>query len=293
MEINSDILNELKDISPVLAGMQKTNVFTVPEGYFEKLDTDVLLALKAEGALLKTISGSHSASVPEGYFESLADTILSKIKTADNTQDELENLSPVLHNLPQQNVFTVPEGYFEQLPAAVLDTISTNNQANIELNELAPVLVDLQQKNVFTVPEGYFDSLPDQIIRAVAPAPAKIISMRTRTAVFLRYAAAAVFTGAIALGVYKFTGNGSIAATELPGFYADAKQIKDVDAELAKVSDDDIIKYLQANGENIDAQTVAANIAGDNELPAQEDYLTDDKALDKFLDNIDINELKN
>jgi hypothetical protein len=101
---------------------------------------------------------------------------------------------------------------------------------------------------------------------------------------------AAVFTGVIALGVYQFTAN---ETKVLPDFYANAQQIKDVDAELAKVSDDDIIKYLQANGENIDAQTLASNITNESELPEQVDYLTDDKALDKFLDNIDINELKN
>jgi hypothetical protein len=287
MEINSDILNELKDISPVLGAMEKVNVFTIPEGYFEKLDTDIVMLLKAEGGLLHTTAQPQFGKLPDGYFDTLADAILNKIKTQDNAAEELENLSPVLHNLPQQNVFTVPEGYFEALPSAVLGSISTIGDSDAELS---PALLDIRNKNVFTVPEGYFESLADQIIHTTQPVQAKIISMRSRTSSFLRYAVAAVFTGVIALGVYQFTAN---ETKVLPDFYANAQQIKDVDAELAKVSDDDIIKYLQANGENIDAQTLASNITNESELPEQVDYLTDDKALDKFLDNIDINELKN
>lgn len=290
MGINSNILNELKDISPVLGAMEKVNVFTIPEGYFEKLDTDILMLVKAEGGLLHTTAQPQFGKLPDGYFDTLADTILNKIKTRDNAAEELENLSPVLHNLPQQNVFTVPEGYFEALPAAVLGSISTVDDTGAELSELSPALLDIRNKNVFTVPEGYFESLADQIIHTTKPVQAKLVSMRSRTSSFLRYAVAAVFTGVIALGVYQFTAN---ETKVLPDFYANAQQIKDVDAELAKVSDDDIIKYLQANGENIDAQTLASNITNESELPEQVDYLTDDKALDKFLDNIEINELKN
>jgi hypothetical protein len=78
----------------------------------------------------------------------------------------------------------------------------------------------------------------------------------------------------------------------MPSAFDEAGKIKNVDEELAKISDEDIIKYLQANGENIDAQSLAANLVNDD-LPAREDYMNDDKALDKYLDNIDISDLKN
>lgn len=293
MEINSDILNELKDISPLLGAMEKVNVFTVPGGYFEKLDTDILMIVKAEGGFLLTAAEVHLNEVPDGYFESLAGAILNKIKNQDNAEDELENLSPVLHNLPQQNLFTVPDGYFDNFSAAVLSKIDTVDNANAELIELSSELLAVKNINVFTVPEQYFESFSGRVMQAVQPVKAKLVTMHRRTTGFIRYAVAAAFTGVMALGVYQFAGKDNSSKTALPGFYADAKEIKDVDAELAKVSDDDIINYLQANGENIDAQTVVSNIASENELPAQEDYLTDDKALDKFLDNTDINDLKN
>ena len=67
----------------------------------------------------------------------------------------------------------------------------------------------------------------------------------------------------------------------------------DVDKELDKVMDDDMIKYLETNGENIDAVSVASNTLNENDLPSQDDYLNDDKALDNYLDNINSGNLKN
>lgn len=250
MDHSIDILNELNAISPIIAGMEKVNVFTVPAGYFESLEANILMAVKDEGAMLSNIPALPLNDVPRGYFDSLADNILNKVKGMDDVEEELKELSPFLHNLPQQNVFTVPD--------------------------------------------GYFDSLPDIILNAVTPQQAKVVTMRKRTVTtFIKYAVAAIFTGAMALGLYQFTGNRTTTKTALPGYVVDGQKIKNVDEEIAKVSDDDIIKYLQANGENIDAQAVATNMVNENELPSQEDYLTDDKALDKYLDNIDLNDLKN
>ena len=39
---STEILNELKAISPLLAAMEKVNVFEVPEGYFTDLDQKIL-----------------------------------------------------------------------------------------------------------------------------------------------------------------------------------------------------------------------------------------------------------
>jgi len=96
----------------------------------------------------------------------------------------------------------------------------------------------------------------------------------------------------MALGVYQLSGGGGGKKTELPKYVIEGKKIKNVDEELAKISDDDIIKFLQANGTDVDAALVA-NKMDETELPSQEDYLSDDKALDKFLDNVDLNDLKN
>ncbi len=248
MEISKDILNELKGLSPLLAGMQKVNVFTVPNGYFERLAEDILLGTnEAENNLLGAVPNQPAMQVPQGYFESLADNILNKIKIEESAATELKTISPILHSIQNKNVYTVPDNYFETSSAKILD--------------------------------------------AVKPQKAKLVTMRKRTAVIFKYAVAAVFTGMLALGVLKFTGD----KTEVDTVIAEGNQIardNKFDEEMAKVTDADIVKYLEENNSDADVALVA-NTIDENELPTEEDYLTDDKALDKYLDNINVNDLKN
>lgn len=291
MENRNDILNELNALSLVIAGIEKVNVFTVPAGYFERLGDDILMLAKKEDTNL--LGGiSPSLQVPQGYFESLADNILNKIKAEQNITEEVKDLSPLLLGIQNKNVFTVPQGYFESFSGGVLNKMNSEETAAHELKDLSPMLYPIQNENVFTVPKGYFELLPGKIIGEIIPQQAKVITMHKRNAAFFKYAVAAIFTGAMALGVYKFT-NGGSEKIIMPSYVAEAGKIHNVDEELAKISADDIIKYLQANGENIDAQTIAANLVNDNDLPAREDYMNDDKALDKYLDNIDVSDLKN
>jgi len=283
VENRSNILNELNEFSPLIAGIQKVNVFTVPNGYFERLAEGILMGVKEEtGEVLNSITNPSLMQVPHNYFESLADNILNKIKG-----EEAGELSPMLNSIKNTNVFAVPQGYFESLADNILNKIKGEETA-----ELSPMLYSIKNKNVFTVPQGYFESLAAKILDTVKPHQAKVVTMQRRTTTILKYALAAVFTGIMALGVYKFTGVGKPGQANLPGYVADGMKIKNVDEELAKVSDEEIIKYLQANGSDTDAALVA-NTIDENELPTQEDYLTDDKALDKYLDNIDLKDFKN
>jgi hypothetical protein len=298
MENTSEILHELKTLSPVLAGMEKVSPFTVPAGYFQRLAQDILLSVKDENDHLLQAAVIHpsAAPVPTGYFDSLADNILNNIRTQETPVAELKGLSPLLHGLlAAKNVFEVPTGYFESLAIKVAAKIKSGDE-NIpeELLVISPLLHSLAAKNVFEVPTGYFETLPDIILNKVTTRPqqTKVVTMRSRSVTFFKYAVAAVFTGAMVLGVYKFAGN-SVKVTGLPDYVAAGQKISNIEEEITKVSDDDIIKYLETNGENIDTETVAANITNDNELPSEEDYMTDDKALDNYLDNIDINDLKN
>src|SRR4051812_42633643 len=102
MENSTSILNELKAISPAIAGIEKRNVFTVPAGYFDNLGTAVLMNVKEEmGGLPGSIE--PLMQVPQGYFESLADNILNRIKTANNAATELRELSPMLYSIQNEN----------------------------------------------------------------------------------------------------------------------------------------------------------------------------------------------
>lgn len=248
MENKTDILNELQELSPVLAAMEKTNVFTVPEGYFEHLGTDIMMGIKHEKGLGENKVDRVNSDVPAGYFDSLAATIIDKIK-AQASEDALT-----------------------------------------EIRALSPMLYSIQNENVFEIPQGYFENLPDDVILKLKPQP-KVITMQRRSSSIMKYAVAAVFTGLMALGVFKFTGNTN-NKIDLPDYVTAGLLVQDVDQELTKISDAEIVKFLEASGTDITAAFVANSI-DDNELPSQEDYLMDDEALDKYLNSIHVDGLKN
>jgi hypothetical protein len=294
MENRTDILNELKELSPTLAAIEKVNVFRVPDGYFEYLGTDILMGIENEKGFSNTDSLSAVADVPHGYFDTLANSILTKIKVqdAEDAATEIRALSPQLFNIKYEKVFEVPQGYFDTLADSVLTKIKIQEteDAATEIRALSPMLHGIQNENVFEVPQGYFENISEDVLNKVKP-EAKVITMQSRRRTFFKYAVAAAFTGVVALGVFKYTGNKN-DETRLPGYVTAGLQVQNVDQELAKISDADIVKYLEATGTDVNA-AIVANSVDENELPTQEDYLLDDKALDKYLNSINIDALKN
>jgi hypothetical protein len=294
MKNSIDILNELKELSSTLAAMEKVNVFTVPDGYFEHLGAGILMGIENEYGLNKDAASlSPVTDVPHGYFDTLADSILTKIKAQDeeNAITEIRALSPVLFSIKNENIFETPQGYFDTLAGSVLSKIKAQEaeDAAAELKALSPMLYSIQNENVFEVPQGYFENLSDDVLKKVKPQP-KVVSMQRPIATFFKYAVAAAFTGVMALGVFKFAGPEKVVA--LPDYVTAGLKVQDVDQELAKISDADIVKYLEANGTDVKA-AIVANSVDENELPSQEDYLLDEKALDKYLNSINIDDLKN
>jgi hypothetical protein len=100
-----------------LNSVPKKNPYHFPKDYFENLPDIILdkvvLNERAAGTLLH---------VPDGYFNNLAENILGKIKAKnDNVQQELEELAPLLSQLPKTNVYTVPAEYFETLIPKIVE----------------------------------------------------------------------------------------------------------------------------------------------------------------------------
>lgn len=335
-----EILNELRAISPLLASLEKINVFQVPGGYFDGLQlriadyvflnetsgeeirkknlqqvptgyfdtlSDAILAkvrasypetakeeLRNLSPMLLSLKG-NVFSVPEGYFESFAEKVVKKLNSGvaniQSADEELGSLSPLLYGL-KANVFSVPEGYFESFADNLVQKLRTeivdNQSASDELKELSPILMDLRSENVFTVPEGYFESFAENIVEKVKPQPAKVVSMKRRSLSWVRYAAAAVVTGAIAVSSLQIF-SGSPDAANLPDNVKASFQYKteaDVNAGIAKLSDDDIIKFLEKNSNTMDEETLTNN-TDVSEMPSQDDYLSDENTLNAYLDKID------
>ena len=275
----TDIINELEQLQSPLAAQPPVNVFTVPQGYFEGLAASVMRAVQGDN-ILQSLQPPANADVPAGYFDNLASNILNKIKAQEN---EEEPLSPLLESLRKTNVFTVPQGYFEGLSEAI-----TAGQATTDI-QLSTTLESLRQQQVFTVPTGYFEALPGQIMAQVQP-KAKLVSfMRSR---FVKYAAAAMLAGAMALGAYQFTqkssdsGTGTQALAALTDVQKKGIELSKNDAlynqEMEQLSGEAIAQFLTANGDDLET-AVAAAAVNENELPNETDLMLDDAALEDFL----------
>jgi hypothetical protein len=339
MKFEDDILNELQLLSPVLARLKKTIVFSVPEGYFESIGNAILIAVKNKADLtnnaasvnvpegyfenlpvlilnkikaqqkkpveeeqevlpasLQTIQKVNVFKVAQTYFENLSATVLEKIKAAEGNTEQKVLLQAFLNGLPQINPFKIPEGYFENLPAAVLAKINLplNRNAEEEVNELSPFMQSLQRVNVFEVPEGYFNSNDESVMNAVKPVSARVVKMPERK-LFLRYAAAAVVAGAMALGVYKYTDKHVVTTSQVPdvSFAVPDSSVEkgknmnesEFNAALNNLSKEDITLYLEKNGSDEDITSLTNN-ADINDLPGKDDYLLDEKTLEDYLNKI-------
>ena len=294
MKFDNDILNELQQLSPLLAELPKTNVFVVPGGYFETLGAVILLCIKDEAVIINHIKAED---IPEGYFENLSSAIIKKIKEQqiNTAANESTAVSALLQSVQHINQFEVPDGYFENLSSNILDKINTQgvNTSVEEIQSLSPLLYYIQHTNVFEVPDGYFNNVSADIFHLVSITPAKLVSMPKFKSI-LRYAAAAIVTGAMALGVYKYTEKptftnpvpavsfATLDTTIEKGKVMNEQQFTDALNNLTK---EDITSYLEKNGSDEDISLLTTNING-NDLPAKDDYLLDEKTLENYLDKI-------
>ena len=250
----NEILEELKEISPLLAKLSKVNVFDVPENYFEKLPEAITLHTLLmndednDGSKFQKIN--VFGEVPDGYFNSLSDSVLSKIKetNAENSDNEFDEIFPLLNSLPKANVFSVPENYFENLADEIVAKLDTEMR------------------------------------------PAKVVSI---FAGWRKYAAAAVVAGIIAVSsLFIFNGT-TTESDDAVAFAANiSKQFKtpeQLEAGLATLGDDEIINYLEKHGSILDNELLIKDVDAD-ELPSVTDYLLDENTLNKYLDKIDANE---
>lgn len=246
MQFSTEIYNELNEISPLLAGIEKKHILSVPEGYFDTLSINILKQINSNSADFKL-------TVPEGYFENLSSSVLNKIK-------------------------------------------SLNEDPAHELRALSSMLYSIQNENVFEVPAGYFKNLEENILSKITNPQAKVIEIKKRQSIW-KYAAAAVVTGAIAISTLMIFNTSKqttiskadeVAVTSSIKTASKFKNEQQVKAAIATLSDEEIIKFLEKTGTDVDNEALAADI-DQNTLPAPKDYLLDEKTLDTYLNQTDKN----
>ncbi|MBS1935990.1 MAG: hypothetical protein JST96_18465, partial [Bacteroidetes bacterium] len=179
MANRTEIWNELREISPVVAGINHAGVFTVPENYFNTLSEKIISRIRAGFSSEKnelqgdTITSQFSKnmpySVPARYFESFAENVLLRIQAekAGSADEELEILSPFLNRLDKKNLYSVPEGFFSELAGNMNSGMQAIEFVNSELENLSPLMNSLKNKNVYETPAGYFNDFAGTVLNRI------------------------------------------------------------------------------------------------------------------------------
>ena len=123
MKNDQNILIELSEISPFLAGIHKRNVFSVPEGYFDSLAEDIQEGILTQG-LHENVYQHIPQEVPEGYFDGLSSQIFQKIN--ELAEEKNKSTFDLMRIVGNDNIFTVPSNYFQELPSKILRRIKSD-----------------------------------------------------------------------------------------------------------------------------------------------------------------------
>ncbi len=233
--------------------------------------------LKNLAPALIPAQGIQVFTVPDGYFEEFALTFYP-----DN----------ILNSVP---AMSAPEGYFDGFAASVMLKIKageTSLPVGSEHDELPRVLKSISREMPYEIPPGFMGSFSGKMLKKVRPP--KVVSLSSVKKSMFRYAAAAVVTGLLGLGIFNGM-NGKVADVESTrnAILADAKLILSTNSfeqTLESISSDDIVSYLETTGQDVEA-AVVATAASQSDLPEPVEYLLDDGTLEKFLNDLNIQTL--
>ena len=211
-----------------------------------------------KSSLAIPIAGNVYA-VPAGYFDDLAQSVLKRIKALEtnDAKVELGYLSPLLGSMTKEMPYAVPADYFNRLANVVSSIPQTSHHqqtAQEELETMSPLLSRLKKEMPYKVPDGYFENTTDFITTVNNKPAVKVVSFSRRS--WVRYAAAAVVTGIIALsGFLIFNKPQSVE----PGSKVLVKFTKDVN-KMDEAQKDNLIDFIDAGLQGDEsAQTNAAN----------------------------------
>ncbi len=196
MQRDPNILNELKEIAPILSKLERKNPFKVPTDYFQ--DNAAIISKVCQdqepvlSAKLRALKASNPFKIPTTYFEDNA-AIVAKV-----CQDQEPILSQQLQELKKKQAFKVPATYFEdnldivskvcqdqepvlsqqlqnlskdcfKTPDNYFENLSSRIQANIEESgvEADANLKHLRDDEAMRVPEGYFGGFADKLMARI------------------------------------------------------------------------------------------------------------------------------
>ena len=247
MNEENKILEELREISSILASVEKKNVFTVPENYFENLAEKISLHIFLHET--KKSQAENLQSVPAGYFDTLSSEILTKIK---REEEENAEESTLLSSLKDKNVFTVPEGYFDNLSENIISKIDRPAAKVIPISSA----------------KSWWKYAAAAVVTGVIVVSSLQIFYRSPD---------------MTKNHTAVTQSSDLPDYIQSSFqYKTAQQL---DEGIASLSPDEIAKYLENNGNILDDEMLS-NDVDPNALPSEIDYLSDENTLNKYLNSL-------
>lgn len=115
MNQENQILEELHEISPLVANIPRTNPYFIDSDYFVSVPV----------SLYGITEVKNPYSVSADYFKNFSASINKKCKEADES-----NSSPTL-DLSKQNPFNLPENYFEHFEAQLGNQLKGNTRQGL------------------------------------------------------------------------------------------------------------------------------------------------------------------
>ena len=233
---NTEIADEIREISPVLAGIGNAEVYTAPAGYFGELPGSLVNRIRLMDEMANSeidnqpviSSKENTFHVPAGYFDGFAGNLMARIKTQSTiseVEEELNTIAPILNTISRDSLYHVPSGYFEGLAEIITESAKAG-----EIYDMPQWFTALKSSNIYEVPQGYFEKFPAAVLGKVLNRnKAKVVSLTAKKS-WLKYAAAAVVVGVIGISALLFTRSGN-TTDSIPN--------------ISKVADQDIINYLE------------------------------------------------
>ncbi len=146
----------------------------------------------------------------------------------------LKMISPILADITKSMPQSVPDGYFDSFSVDLFKIVNESPlSVELEMEAIAPLLNQISKKPIQAVPDSFFNEFQIGSEKQVA----KIIQLRV-VRKWISYASAAIIAGVLITAGFVFNKKQSNS------FDFEYYSKIDVPAALNKVSDDELLNYL-------------------------------------------------
>jgi hypothetical protein len=262
MKKNAEILEELTHLKSTWGDhVDETQLFRVPEGYFEHLPNLILENVKAsqlETELNITIDKAGPYDFPVDYFEQLENNILQQIR---NIQPIIEGRSQSFDAIAVKDTFQLPTDYFASFEQNLFKKMGLqSDNAITEIETISPLLAELKNKESYKAPETYFNAIDfsekiqDKTVERKVVEHPSVKSIK-----WARWAAAASIILIFFVGGFRFLSPDNTLSSQ-----------DKFEKSLAQIPETQIREWLSNNIDETDVNSLSANLLNSKDLKTKQ-----------------------